>query len=207
VRGITANVVVVADDENLDLADWFGFYGLERPNVLGLKLNDGFALAADQGADWICFCGSDNWMHPDVFDRLAGLDGSRVLAGRQEAVVDLASGRMRVLRVGYPGTAPWLIPRALLEPLRFRPVGDDKTRAIELALVLGMGHPGFLFDDPNRVARVDFKSDVGLTTYAGVAHLGPREEDDPWTELGKHYPDDLVGMARDLGRSYAEVAA
>jgi hypothetical protein len=207
VRGITANVVVVADDENLDVAEEFGFWAAERPNVLGLKLNDGFEFAASKGADWLCFCGSDNWVHPDVFDGLGGCDGSQVLAGHQESVVDLKSGRMRVLNVGYPGTAPWLIPRALLEPLGFRPVEDEKKRAMELALVIAMGHPEFVFHDPNRVARVDFKSDVGLTTYAGVAHLGGREEDDPWPVLRANYPADLVDAAQELSVWYAGAAA
>src|SRR3954464_9355536 len=69
-RGITASVVVVADDENLDIAAEYGFDTVEQKNVLGLKVNDGIEYACDNDADYVAFVGSDDWIHPDFFDSL-----------------------------------------------------------------------------------------------------------------------------------------
>lgn len=191
-RGITAHTVVVADDGNLELADEHGFDTIRMPNTLGARVNAGFEWLAEKGADWFCFTGSDNWLHPDLFD---GLAGPAVVAGRHEAIVDLEQGRMTVIRVSANGgTPPWLIPRALLEPCGFRPLPDWRTRGLELSLVIGLGMPEFAYRDPNLVARVDFKSAVGITTYRGLAHLGGPGVD-PWPVLGEVYPESLLGLA------------
>src|SRR4051812_9717831 len=65
-RGITCHVVVVADDDNLDIAASYGFATVEQQNVLGRKVNDGFQHCWERGADYVAFVGSDDWVHEDA---------------------------------------------------------------------------------------------------------------------------------------------
>src|SRR5688572_14835688 len=64
-QGIEARCVIVADDENLDIARSKGFDTVERDNSgLGRKVNDGYEYAASKGAEWMVFIGSDSWIDP-----------------------------------------------------------------------------------------------------------------------------------------------
>jgi hypothetical protein len=214
VRGVTADCVIVADDDNLDVAREFGFETLERPNVLGLKVNDGIEFVCERGADWVCFAGSDNWLHPDLFPPLKRRDvPAAVMSGTSLAVVDLERQRMlnvltsRTARRPRYGAPPWLIPRALLEPCTFRPVPDDRRSGMEMLMVLGMGSPAFVFDDPSPYARVDFKSSESMTSFAAFEHLASSVDLDPWATLEGWYPAELVEMARETSDSMRMVGA
>lgn len=209
-RGIIATQVVIADDENLEIASEHGFDTIGMDNSqLGRRVNDGFERAAEQGADWFCFVGSDNWLHPALFESLPVGSAAPVVAGRSIAIVDLLSPRLRVLRVGSRhGAPPWLIPRWALEPSRFRPMVDRRMRALELSLTLGLGvTPEWVFRDPSDVCRVDFKSGVNITTWDGLAHLGRRDETDPWGVLVGHYPSWLVALAEQTSELLAAPVA
>src|ERR1051325_10020747 len=64
--GVEAQCVVVADDENLDLARERGFARVEQDNEwLRRRFNDGIEYAAYQGATRIVPIGSDSWIDPD----------------------------------------------------------------------------------------------------------------------------------------------
>jgi hypothetical protein len=183
-RGITADCVVVADDENVEVAEEFGFQSLLRPNLLGYKLNSGIALALEQEADYVSFVGSDDWMHPDLFvpDML---DGRTVVSGRKLCQFDLATGQSKVVGTRSPfGVIPWLIPRSLLRP---EMVPHHQGSGLDLHLALGLGVASWRMHDPHPLARVDFKSSVGLTPYgAGIGVTAPR--------LETRYPESLVEM-------------
>src|SRR5574337_351116 len=63
--GVRASAVVVADDENLDVADELGFGTVRRGNrPLGRKWNDGYQLAGEAGVDFVVPFGSDDWIDP-----------------------------------------------------------------------------------------------------------------------------------------------
>jgi len=190
-RGVELSCVVVADDENLDLAADFGFDGLWQTNDhLGRKVNDGIEYAYDRGADWICFAGSDNWLHPDLFDGLDGFDQERIVAGTELAVVDLDSGRSVVSRPGgSKGVAPWLMPRGLFDRFGARPARDDARSGMEMQLAIGLGLPRFVFHDPHSCARVDFKSDVNMTSFAAFDREGL-----PEARLRDFYPAELCDL-------------
>jgi hypothetical protein len=192
-RGVTLSCVVVADDDNLEVAAEFGFDGLWQDNeFLGRKLNDGIEYAWVRDADWICFCGSDNWLHPDLFEGLDSVvnDDDVVVAGRSLAVVDLASGRAVVSRPGgSKGVAPWLAPQLLFDRFGPRPVREDATSGMEMQLAIGLGLPRFVFHDPNPCARVDFKSEVGMTSFAAFDRPGL-----PEARLRDFYPSELCDL-------------
>src|SRR3990172_2234833 len=61
--GHEATAFIVADDENLDLADEFGFQRVEHPNnYLGAKWNAGYRAARD--FDYVMPLGSDSLLDP-----------------------------------------------------------------------------------------------------------------------------------------------
>lgn len=119
--GVEANVVVVGDDGNLDTARELDFPVLERPNVLGRKLNDGFEWACREGgADYVSFCGSDDWV---LAEFLADFRPNRVRSAKVQAFVSPAGDQLIVRQAkGSMGGAPWVIPATLLRRNGYRPV-------------------------------------------------------------------------------------
>lgn len=210
-RGLPANVVVIADDENLDIAAALGLHTLERPNEqLGRKINDGIQYAAEQGATWISFTGSDNWLHPDLFSAIAEADPRRppIVTGNTIATVDMVGAKLRRLVVrSRCGVPPWLIPIWALQPAKFRPIDDARERGIDGSLERGLRlRPEWISHDPHDLARIDFKTEENITPYAAIARtLGiGQEEPDPWTLLASRYPAPLVEQAR---QAHLELAA
>ncbi len=226
-RGIEATCVIVADDENLEIAAEFGFAAVERDNAqLGRKFNDGLEYACTElEADYVVLIGSDDWMHVDLFDRLPldqmempslkgdgpawfWGDGPEAITGREIALVDLSTGRLRHCQArGRYGVIPWIFPRAALEPSGYRPVKDAANIGIDGSLIAGLNcQPEWIFRDPHDLCRIDFKSNVNLNGYEQItAGIGYGEEEtDPWGLLTECYPVNLVSMAQ---RSTAGVAA
>lgn len=221
-RGVDVLNIVVADDENLDIALRYGFTCLERPNSpLGHKWNEGIALAGSLGADFVAVVGSDDWVHEDLFTRFP-LDHTpdpdfeslapgepivwhperpQAMTGRAITLVDLLSGRARTCRVrNKTGVIPWVLPRKALEPSGFRPVADEAERGLDGSLVAGLGTAlSWQFHDPHPMARVDFKSGTNLNSYDLIAGaVGDGDEIDPWPALADKYPGWLVRSAQRL---------
>lgn len=210
-RGLDAHSLVVADDENLDIARDYGAVGVEHPNLpLGAKCNAGLRYACEQGADWIVWIGSDDWVHADCFDPLvdeyANAPRNRtrpILLGHRIAAVDLATGKLRRLRHGTRfGVIPWIVPRQLLTRSEFEPVRPQSNRGLDGALIRGMNRsrsrPTFHYHTPHDLRAVDFKTDTNLNTYDAISRaLGVGPEEPAWAALEEHYPADLVAMARD----------
>lgn len=203
-RGLDAQMLITAEDENLDIAREYGALAVETPNKpLGRKCNTGLRRAAEEGADWVVWIGSDDWLHPDVFDPLpfqpAGAE--RILIGHRLAVVDLASGRlMRCSSPSKYGAIPWIVPRRMLEPSGFQPVQPHLARGLDGALIRGIRLSRAPLEwhalDPHDFRCVDFKSARNITPFdrLTVHATGPLE--DPWPALTERYPADLVEMAR-----------
>lgn len=224
--------MVVADDENLDIAREFGFHTVERDNRwLGRKFNDGIEYACRRGnADYVVLIGSDDWMHVDLFDRLPlpmadppSLDeiarvGSavwrltaEVVTGREIAIVDLPGGRLRrCYSRGRYGVIPWVIHRKALEPSWYRPIQEQLEKGIDGSLIAGLGaRPTWVFTDPHDLCRVDFKSNVNLNSFeqitSGVGY--GNEEPDPWSVLATRYPQHLADLARRTHEQLAPAVA
>lgn len=178
---------------------------------LGRRFNAGIRYACEQGADFIAHIGSDDWVHEDLFDRLPQANVSRgfpplimqeeycppILTGTKIAIVDLMSGSLRHLEThGRYGVIPWIIPRQAFVS-GFEPISPDLMRGIDGALIRGLGmRPDWKFHDPHPLCRVDFKSDTNITPYKSLGSIAVSEDLDPWTELARLYPDELVALAK-----------
>ena len=213
VLGIDAAALVAACDENLDLAAEYGCQTIETPNLpLGRKCSIGLRHAA-QLADHVVWVGSDDWIHPDVFQPL--LDRSAeatpaIFSGKRLAIVDLPTGRLT--RIAYPsqyGAIPWIVDSRLLQPCRHEPIRPDLRRGLDGALIRGIRLTRVPFEivlhDPHDFRCVDFKTHESITPYAGLAKtVGIAAEESPWAVLAEHYPADLVAQARDLSDATAK---
>lgn len=214
-RGLDVQMLVTACDENLDIAREYGALAVETPNKpLGAKCNVGLTRAAEEGADWIVWVGSDDWIHQDVFDPLPFQPEAAppILTGQRVAIVDLQHGVMR--RCASPskyGAIPWIVPRSMLERSQFRPVQPHLQRGLDGALVRGIrlsrAELRWHMLNPHDFRCVDFKTGMNITPYERLADLAIAEEEtDPWTPLAEHYPADLVEMARRTHNDLQEAA-
>lgn len=202
-RGLTANSVIVADDENLDIAHKHGFPTVERDNSdLGAKFNAGYQYAADQGADLFVHVGSDDWIHPDTFDILDEIDlGGCLVAHRNFLVVDLERNvAKRCHARGMWGSIPWLIPRSAMAAAGFAPSRGGLMRGIDAAVAIGLTtRVDWIFQDTPAEWCVDWKTKTNLTPYVGLVYtLGFGDEQEPWPLLSGFYPSDLIEQARSL---------
>jgi len=219
-RGHEGRSVIVADDENLELAREFGFDALEFPNDdLGEKFNAGFRYAADHGADIFCHVGSDDWVHPSVFDVLDRFDISEpplpvfepgqsvvlwraapcVVTQRTATIVDMGTGRMQRITVSNRfGVIPWLMPRNLLERDDFSPIPAGFRRGIDGALISGLStRPNWVFQDHALDTLVDWKSPTNLTPYDHLAGSLGDGQPVAISDLASSYPADLVALAEE----------
>ena len=193
-NGIDAHCVVIADDDNLDIARSFGFDTVERDNEwLGRKFNDGFEYAARHGAEWIVPIGSDSWIDPWYFIPLPEAHLTRTSA--MYAAVD--TDRMAMLNVrGRNGAGPYVIHRDRL-PASFRPSRDDLKRYIDSSTVAGLRGVQWDQRDLHALQYIGFRGEPHLTPYERLWKAwGNAEVDEPWLELTKFYPARLVEQAR-----------
>lgn len=206
--GLDATNLIVADDENLDIAVEYGCETLETPNdPLGRKASVGLRAAADM-ADYVCWVGSDDWIHPDAFEPLLEQRGADkvIVAGRRLVVVDLASGVLQLISSPSKfGAIPWLIDSRLLRTNR-PAIRPDLPRGLDGALIRGirLARNSFEFveHDPHPFRCVDFKSDVNLSPYEGlVANLAIGEPTAAWAALAAWFPSDLVDEARSVSEA------
>lgn len=211
-RGLKAHTLIVADDENLEIAREYGCETLEAPNApLGAKCNTGLREAAQQ-ADWVVWIGSDDWIHPDAFaPLLEERESSRlpIHVGETVAAVDLPRGVLQIVAAAKYGAPPWIIDSRLLHAKRQdQPIKPWINRGLDGELVRGIRLARIPFEfvrhHPHDFRCVDFKTDVNLTPFRGVAkHLGIGDEHPAWEALADWYPADLVDQARTTQAVYA----
>lgn len=194
-HGIEARCVVIADDENLDIARGLGFDMVEQNNDwLGRKFNDGIEYAAKHGAEWIVPIGSDSWIDPAYFLPLP--DPSLTRTSGNYAAVELH--RMAVLSVENPKNpaGPHMIHRDRL-PSNYRPAVDTISRYIDSSTLHGLHGVAWEHNDIHPLQYIGFRQEPLITPYQRLWNAwGVRESTDPWTELAAHYPADLVEKAR-----------
>lgn len=192
-RGILASAVVVADDENLDIARAQGFGTVERDNTqLGRKINDGYELAGRVGVEYMAPLGNDDWVDPEWIRLPAA---GETTATHLSTVVNEDCSRMAALNIRF-GDGVRIYSRETLEQVGFRPADEDRNRAMDTTTHNGVQACGarLVFHDTHPLCIVDFKSAGNLNDYAGcVSHYGRRAETaDVWGPLGEVYPAEAI---------------
>jgi glycosyltransferase involved in cell wall biosynthesis len=197
-QGIEGRCVVIADDENLDIARGLGFDVVERDNDgLGRKVNDGYEYAAGQGATWLVFIGSDSWIDPAYLAPLP-TDGAAIVRS-SPAYCAVTPDRLALLRVTHPTNpaGPHLFHRDLLARAAFRPVADDLMRHIDSRTNRALSPFRWSFRDVHPLQYIGFRAPPMITRYDALWNRwGIAEYPDPWALLAEHYPADLVAAAR-----------
>lgn len=140
-RGIEANCVVVADDENLDIAREFGFATVERDNEwLGRRFNDGYQYAIEHGATHVAPIGSDSWSDPQfIIDAInndeAGVleepDSPFVVSSRHYTRINALGTCRRQLWVPVLQGVTYLIPATALKAVGNRPCQEEIRRGCD----------------------------------------------------------------------------
>jgi glycosyltransferase involved in cell wall biosynthesis len=194
-KGIEARCVVIADDENLDLARAQGFDVVEQSNEgLGRKFNDGMEYAGAHGADWIVPIGSDSWIDPAYFLPLPSNGVTRT----SQLYSVVTADRLGEVRVRTrAGAGPYMLHRSHLAP-SFRPASDALLRHVDSSTIKGLsGIPGWRHQHLNPFQYIGFRGTPTITPYGRLMkRWGVREHRDPWAILTRHYPADLVERAR-----------
>lgn len=205
-HGHVEGVVVVACDDNIDLARSLGFVTVcQDVTPLGRKFNDGYQTALSQGAGWVMPACSDNWIHPDALKDLP--DRDEIITRHRFSIYDTATGRLATLDTERDehnphGGGPPIIPAELLEPFNGRPVPDHAGYGIDRATVqavleLWENKAAAMYGprcDPLEI--VGFKDEESLTGYEQLRHLFTRE----YVTVGRDllaamYPKELVDAA------------
>ncbi len=200
-RGILASAVVIADDENLELAVENGFGTVERNNrQLGRRINDGYELAGQAGVEFMAALGNDDWLHPD-WVKLP--DKGEIVCTHLSTVVNEDCTKLARLTITYSGgDGVRIYPREILERVGFRPAGEDRARAIDTTTHhrLSENKPRYVYRDIDPLYIVDFKSHENLNDYAGCAHTFARDKEstDVWGQLGALYPAEAISEMQAL---------
>ena len=201
-REVHAAAVVIADDENLDVAAGLGFETIEHENLLGAKLNAGYQHAAARGYEYVCAAATDTWMHPDRFAWLPGENA--LLCTRNFTVVSAAGDAQARIVIAYEGgVGNRVIPLGLLAPCGYQPlkprqmsgcdtrtlrsIHENRDRALHL-----------LYTDLHPYEIVGFQSEVQITRYGEFASLYLDELEPPFSGLADHYPGALVDEIHDF---------
>lgn len=205
--GLRAEAVVIADDENLDLASAQGFRLLERDNeFLSRRFNDGYELALEEDFAWVHARGSDMWEDPECFLALLSLGADECLVGRNLAAFMPAStwpftGTRRVdLDLGIPfGSATY--PVSALRVCGGRPMREDLPRSCDAATRRALApHARPAFHSLHSLERINFSSAVHVTDWQQLASMGHVSTGPAvWDDLP--YPPDLVAAVREFYES------
>jgi hypothetical protein len=197
-----ATAVVVACDENLELAREQGFGTVERDNEqLGRRYNDGYQAAAQLGAEFVVPIGSDDWIDPLLITGKE-LDPEMIRCFHWCAMMSDDGTELMTVNVKYDGgLGIRVIPVGLLEPFGYRPAPEDLKRAVDTGTLkaLRRQHPRLGLDwyDCHPFQLVDFKTPgANLNPYEYVRMHKELAYDQPFDVLASRYPADLVDDMR-----------
>lgn len=209
VEGIRADAIVVACDENLDVARSLGFGTVERDNdSVSRRFNDGIQLACDPSfnaapADYVVTIGSDDWIDPRALLRLPGPD--EILVFREIAIVREDAREIAVAKLGRLGWGIRAYPRELVarSPVPYRPAAEDRSSGCDASVyagvVAGGARPRIVYGDLHDRDVIDWKSSGRqIHEYRGVTIRSRNRHDDPFDGLDVVYPPASVAAMREV---------
>lgn len=207
--GIHASAIVVACDENLDVARDLGFGTVERDNdSVSRRFNDGIQLACDPAfnprpADYVVTLGSDDWIDPAVLAELPG--PNEILVYREIAVVREDGREVAVAKLGRLGWGIRAYPRELVarSPIPFRPAAEDMSSGCDASVyggvIRGGARPRVVYGDRHDRQIVDWKSSGRqIHEYRAVTARSRDRQGDPFEGLDLVYPPASVAAMREV---------
>lgn len=205
-EGIQAQAVIIACDDNIDIATQYGFATIESDNShLGKRWNDGYAYAAEHGYTHIAPIGSDSWIDPDYFLPPPSHHTDTILTSSLYATIDEDGSRIAHLTVEPAGgVGPHTFPTRLIAQSGNRPVQDNLDRGCDHSLLntIRTTHRKPLqWEWRNRhpLQYVAFRSHgTQINPYQQLRdRYSTNEHHDPWGDLNQHYPHHLVALAQE----------
>jgi hypothetical protein len=190
-----ANCIVIANDDNLDIADSFNFHTVYRDNeYLGRRFNDGYQEAAKLGYDIVMPVGSDSWLSHSIFDRMP--ENSCEITTRLSYAVVNATGTLRVeAKIIYPLGISYMFPTELMSKLDYRPCGEFLHRGCDMftqEMLLSLGAKR-TYISGDKLEHIGFNSDTQLSSLEGLMKRFECDISfDPFEGLEKWYPPSLI---------------
>ena len=221
--GVAASAVVVSDSFTLGELDVIGlrFGWVVRANdYTSAKFNDGIQLATDprynpSPVEYVVPCGSDDWLDHRLFTE--PLPDQNTIFGFQHMSFVREDGKeISAPKLNYNGGAGIrIIPRALLEPLGYRPADEDRMRGCDTSIISNIYrvNPDVEVKHWHLHDRqiVDWKTPGNqLNPYKDVTSIhghGNNSSDDPFTDLADFYPDEALQEMRGYYESLSMVPA
>lgn len=196
--GVDAHCVVVANDDNIDLAKKYGFETVSRNNRwLGRRFNDGHEYAAQHGATHVVPVGSDSWVDPILYKNLPA-DDELLLSHYYSLVHGSGTKRAELWIHSFIGVS-FIIPTALLKTVKNRPCGDYMSRGCDTSTynnLVSTQSVTLTYQRFHRMEITAFHSPPPIpqvSSYEGlVAKYLLKETEHPFEPLKKVYPADLV---------------
>lgn len=210
--GLVATAVVIADDENLDLARELDFATIREGNAaLGRKWNHGYQFACDPAyhprpADYVIPFGSDDWVDPELI-LSAPRAQDHLTCFRRCAFVREDGRKLARLSIGYPGgVGIRIIPARLIASAGYRPADEHRRRALDTSTLRGLTRanygrtPSIVYHDLHDLQVVDWKSQAGqLNSYkVCLRFTHARESTDVFAALAAHYPAESLAEMQAL---------
>lgn len=197
-KGVKADCVVIADDENLEIAKQYGFHTVERDNeFLGKRFNDGHEFAGKSGFDFSIPVGSDMFLDSDLFVGLTNkftITNLYAIVKRDGKSIATMAAEWGILQA---------IPTRLTESMGFRPCAEDVVRGCDTLTRNRIKNrmPGKVLEMVNKNLHeyecVSFQSKQQITSFDGLvntykAHVFEDITSEVLAPLRKYYPDALV---------------
>lgn len=195
-EGLHASAVVVACDENLDIARELGFGTVERDNdLLGRRWNDAYQAASIAGVSHVIPFGSDDWIDP-AWILTAPINEFSLICPTVCMMVDETGSQAMTVRARWEGGLGFRItPIRLLEPLRFRPIPEDSRRMIDTWTLRNLkAHtPQLVYYDLHDIQIVDWKTEgENLGTFAAWQPHRDTSCIEPFGMLAGIYPAEAL---------------
>lgn len=138
--GIEAQSIVVADDDNIEIARSLGHDYFRRDNEwLGRRFNDGYEHAHDEGFTHAFPIGSDSWVDPEFiiqayidghFHEDAN-DGLNVVCSRHYSRIDASGTVRRQLWIPVLQGVSYIVPVKALDECGYRPCQEEIRRGCD----------------------------------------------------------------------------